>query len=63
MVAFHSLTPHRSGDNRTAAPRRQLFLSYNAARYGDLYRTYYDGLQASVLAGLPAEARARAYFR
>ena len=63
VVVFHSLTPHRSGDNRTAAPRRQLFLSYSAARYGDLYRRYYDGLQASVVAALPAEARSRAYFR
>ncbi len=49
VVAFHSLTPHRSGDNRTTRPRRQLFLSYSAARYGDLYRAYYDRLQASVL--------------
>ena len=63
VVAFHSLTPHRSGDNRTAAPRRQLFLSYCAARHGDLYRPYYDRLQASLLDGMPPEARARAYFR
>jgi 2-aminoethylphosphonate dioxygenase len=63
VVGFHSLTPHRSGDNRTSLPRRQLFLSYGAARYGDLYRRYYDGLQASVLAAMAPDARARAYFR
>ncbi|MEA2826384.1 MAG: 2-aminoethylphosphonate dioxygenase [Actinomycetota bacterium] len=62
VVAFHSLTPHRSGDNRTTGPRRQLFLSYGAARHGDLYRLYYDRLRASVLDLMPPEARARAYF-
>ncbi len=58
VVAFHSLTPHRSGDNRTARPRRQLFLSYAAARYGDLHDLYYSRLQASVLDGMdPGSAR------
>jgi hypothetical protein len=63
VVAFHSLTPHRSGDNRTAAPRRQLFLSYGPARHADLYRLYYDRLRASVLDAMAPDARARAYFR
>lgn len=63
VLAFHSLTPHRSGDNRTGSPRRQLFLSYCAATYGDLYRTYYDRLHASVLDAMVPETRARAYFR
>ncbi len=63
VVAFHPLTPHRSGDNRTAAPRRQLFLSYCAAAHGDLYRTYYDHLHASLLDAMTPDARARAYFR
>ncbi|HEX7275860.1 MAG TPA: phytanoyl-CoA dioxygenase family protein [Acidimicrobiales bacterium] len=63
VVAFHSLTPHRSGDNRTAGPRRQLFLSYGAARHGDLYRLYYESLQASVLDAMDPASRARAYFR
>jgi ectoine hydroxylase-related dioxygenase (phytanoyl-CoA dioxygenase family) len=38
MVAFHSLTPHGSDPNRSDTPRRSLFLTYNAARYGDRYQ-------------------------
>ncbi len=63
VIAFHSLTPHRSGDNATDGSRRQLFLSYAAAGHGDLYRPYYERLRASVLDALPPEARSRAYFR
>lgn len=62
VVAFHSLAPHRSGDNRTDRPRRQLFLSYCAASHGDLYRTYYDQLHQSVRRQMAPDARARAYF-
>jgi len=63
VVAFHSLAPHRSGDNRTAAPRRQLFLSYCAAAYGDVYGQFYDGRHSYLMDNMPAESRARAYFR
>jgi hypothetical protein len=63
VVLFHSLTPHRSGDNRSPSMRRQLYLSYNAAGCGDLYGQYYENLHASVLDGMPAPDRARAYFR
>ncbi|MEM9480906.1 MAG: phytanoyl-CoA dioxygenase family protein [Verrucomicrobiota bacterium] len=41
-VAFSSLTPHRSEANLSGGPRRQLFLTYAAARYGDLYEHYYS---------------------
>ncbi len=40
VVLFHSLRPHRSGENRSAAMRRQLYLSYSAAAHGDLYDRY-----------------------
>jgi ectoine hydroxylase-related dioxygenase (phytanoyl-CoA dioxygenase family) len=62
VVMFHSLTPHRSGDNRSASMRRQLYLSYSAARFGDLYGAYYEHLHKSLLAGMPVDNRARAYF-
>jgi len=38
---FHSRTPHRSGPNRSAVPRRALYPTYNAAREGDLRDEYY----------------------
>jgi ectoine hydroxylase-related dioxygenase (phytanoyl-CoA dioxygenase family) len=63
VVIFHSLTPHRSGDNNTPSMRRQLYLSYNGAAHGDLYGVYYDRLHESVLASMPAGDRERAYFR
>lgn len=41
VVLFHSLTPHRSGPNVSDHPRRSLYLSYSAARNGDLHEAYY----------------------
>jgi len=41
LLLFHSLVPHRSGTNHSAWSRRTLFFTYNAARHGDRYRTYY----------------------
>ncbi|HEV3226650.1 MAG TPA: phytanoyl-CoA dioxygenase family protein [Acidimicrobiales bacterium] len=38
---FHSLTPHRSGSNLSAIPRRALYPTYNAAAEGDLRADYY----------------------
>jgi hypothetical protein len=39
---FHSRTPHRSGPNRSARPRRAIYPTYNAAREGDLRDAYYE---------------------
>ncbi len=38
---FHSRTPHRSGPNESAQPRRALYPTYNAAAEGDLRAAYY----------------------
>lgn len=38
---FHSLTPHRSGANRSTRDRRALYPTYNALSEGDLRETYY----------------------
>jgi len=38
---FHSRTPHRSGPNLSATPRRALYPTYNAAAEGDLRTDYY----------------------
>ncbi len=42
LILFSSLAPHCSGPNRSDQKRRTLFLSYNAARFGDVYDLYYD---------------------
>lgn len=41
ILWFDSYTPHRSGTNTTTRARRALYLTYNAAAYGDLRDTYY----------------------
>jgi hypothetical protein len=41
-VIFHPLTPHWSDVNRSDGLRRTLYLTYNAAASGDLYRIYYQ---------------------
>ena len=38
VVIFHCMTPHRSGPNLSNRLRRQLYLTYSAARHGDLYQ-------------------------
>lgn len=38
---FHSLTPHRSGANRSTRDRRALYPTYNALSEGDLREAYY----------------------
>ncbi len=39
---FHSLTPHRSGPNRSSVPRRALYPTYNALAEGNLRAAYYE---------------------
>ena len=41
VVFFDSLLPHRSGPNRTAGPRRILYLTFNGASQGDHRLDYY----------------------
>lgn len=42
VVLFSSLAPHCSGPNRSDKHRRSLFLSYSAARFGNVYDRYYE---------------------
>ena len=42
LLLFHSLTPHRSGPNRSDHSRRALFLTYTTGRHGDIYRRYHE---------------------
>jgi hypothetical protein len=41
VVLFDSFAPHQSAINATAAPRRVLYLTYNAAAHGDQLGAYY----------------------
>jgi len=72
MLVFSSRLPHRSGPNRGPSPRRALFLSYNARRYGRRYLDYYRFRADLLLAGMgetvgnfgvPAGLRDQACFR
>ncbi len=42
VLLFHSLTPHRSGPNRSTGSRRALFFTYTTTAHGDVYRRYHD---------------------
>jgi 2-aminoethylphosphonate dioxygenase len=42
LLLFHSLTPHRSGPNRSQSSRRALFLTYTTTVHGDVYRRYHE---------------------
>ncbi len=55
---FHSRTPHRSGPNHSARPRRALYPTYNAAREGDRRAQYYAAKRAA-FASAPSTDRAR----
>jgi len=39
---LHSLTPHRSEDNKSSTSRMSVYFSYNAESAGDLYNKYYE---------------------
>lgn len=47
---FHSLTPHRSGPNRSSSDRRALYPTYNARSEGDLRESYYAEKMARLAA-------------
>lgn len=47
VLFFDSYAPHASGPNRTASPRRILYLTYNRASDGDQRERYYADKHAS----------------
>lgn len=51
VLIFHSLAPHQSGTNTATYPRRSLYLTYNAARAGDLKTDYYEAYKTRVGGG------------
>ncbi len=64
LVLFTCLTPHRSAPNPSdGRSRRQLYLTYCAARHGDLLDAHLDHYRRYVLSGLDEAARERLFFR
>jgi 2-aminoethylphosphonate dioxygenase len=41
VIVFDAWAPHRSGPNRSPAPRRSYYLTYNPASAGDHRADYY----------------------
>jgi hypothetical protein len=46
-ILFDSFAPHRSAPNRTGAPRRALYITYNRASEGDHWVRYFADKRAS----------------
>ncbi len=56
IAIFHGLTPHESSTNNTNAPRRQLYLSYNAHRDGgDQRGSFYASFHGWLRENCPPE--------
>ena len=47
LVFFDSYVPHRSGTNRSAGPRRALYITWNRASEGDRRADYYQAKRAA----------------
>jgi ectoine hydroxylase-related dioxygenase (phytanoyl-CoA dioxygenase family) len=59
LLLFHSALPHRSGANASRVPRCSFFVSYGAARGGNLRLAYERGRRAGAARqALTAKARA-----
>jgi ectoine hydroxylase-related dioxygenase (phytanoyl-CoA dioxygenase family) len=63
VLIFHSLLPHRSGENTSADSRRQLYLSYSAARHGDFYEDYYSARRERLAQKKSAKKRKKPLLR
>ncbi len=63
VLIFHAQTPHRSGPNTTSTSRRSLYLTYTAARVGDLYKAHRDHYLAYATAGMSDDQKQRLIFR
>lgn len=53
VLFFSSYVPHRSATNRSASPRRALYLTYNAASAGDHRASYYLERERQIAARPP----------
>lgn len=63
VILFHALTPHQSGYNTSDRTRRQLYLTYNPAKHGNLYDAHYDHFRTYATRHLSDEAKQKKFFR
>ena len=63
ILIFHSLTPHQSGRNTATFPRRSLYLTYSAARSGDLYTKQFERYKVEQVGDKTDAAVTQYYFR
>lgn len=63
ILIFHSLTPHQSGPNTAEVSRRSLYLSYSAARSGDLYEIQQKHMAGYRSRKASEEQRQKRFFR
>jgi ectoine hydroxylase-related dioxygenase (phytanoyl-CoA dioxygenase family) len=63
VLLFDCLTPHQSGPNTSERSRQQLYLSYCAAKHGDLYKTQADHYRAYNEIKMTDEEKERLYLR
>lgn len=62
-VFFDSFIPHQSAPNRTAAPRRVLYYTYNRASEGDHLAQYYADKRASYPPDIEREGGKEYHYR
>lgn len=60
---FDCFTPHQSQPNRTAAPRRNMYLTYNRRRDGDFRERYFADKRHSFPPDFERDPNARYVFR
>lgn len=60
IVIFHCMVPHRSDPNLSNRLRRQLYLTYSAAKHGDLYDTQLELFKSGLSSRGP---RSESFFR
>jgi ectoine hydroxylase-related dioxygenase (phytanoyl-CoA dioxygenase family) len=63
IIIFDCLTPHKSAPNTSDRPRRQLFLTYSAARHGDLAAAHAEHYQTYIRAAQSDDQKSKLYFR
>jgi ectoine hydroxylase-related dioxygenase (phytanoyl-CoA dioxygenase family) len=64
LLIFDCMTPHRSAPNLSNRMRRQLYLTYSAARHGDLYGRQLQLLKEGRSSRrMSDDYKARAFFR
>jgi hypothetical protein len=63
VLIFHSQTPHKSGTNTSPTSRRNLYLTYTAARSGNLYAAHRDHYRTYITATMTEEEKRQKFFR